>query len=69
METINVVVNDLEPIAKRTIDEDDEAPNVPVVSSIVPTEAPKNDIQADSVKKTQNHHQRMLQLMTLNLFH
>ncbi|TYK04777.1 putative leucine-rich repeat-containing protein [Cucumis melo var. makuwa] len=43
METINVMVNGLEPTAKRTIDEDDEVLNVPVVSSTVPTEAPKAD--------------------------
>ena len=51
MEITNVEINDLEPTAKRTIDEDDEAPNVPVVSSTVPTEAPKVDIQADSADK------------------
>ena len=48
METINVVVNDFEPTVKRTGDGDDEASNVTVVSSTVPTEAPKADIQADS---------------------
>ncbi|KAA0048266.1 gag-pol polyprotein [Cucumis melo var. makuwa] len=51
MEIINVVVNDLEPTAKRTIDEDHEAPNVPVVSSTIPTKAPKVDIQADSADR------------------
>ncbi|KAA0047003.1 gag-pol polyprotein [Cucumis melo var. makuwa] len=43
MKTINVMVNDLEPTAKWTIDEDDEVLNVPVVSSTVLTETPKAD--------------------------
>ncbi|KAA0032410.1 gag-proteinase polyprotein [Cucumis melo var. makuwa] len=43
METINVVVNDFEPTAKRTTDENDEAPKVIVVSSTASTKAPKAD--------------------------
>ena len=67
IETINVVVSDFESIAIRTYDENDETLNVPVDSSMVPTEVPKVDAQADGTDINSETISRKLELITLNL--
>ncbi|TYJ99674.1 gag-pol polyprotein [Cucumis melo var. makuwa] len=51
IDTINVVVNDFEPIAKRTNDENDEAPKETVGSPTALIEEPKADINSKSISK------------------